>query len=136
MTDKTTSNDNASALESRLDQLERSFNEERQHMHKLYEAESKERRKQFGLVLNELCQAVEKMERRDIEIETALRTELTKQNRFIYEEFQESVENLNNCMRSEARRLQDSIIDRQELAQTVRALMEESELTLTSPLFS
>jgi len=118
----------SSSLESRIDTLERQMQTERRRYRDIYESESAERRQQFAMVLTELCKAVEKMERNDIEIETSLRSELTRQNRFIYEEFRDSVSNLDSSLRSESARLEKCMNDRPELAQTIRQLLADDQL--------
>lgn len=124
------------SLECRIDSLEREFQMERSRFRQIFEREAAERRQQFAMLLNELCNAVEKMERSDMELENSLRTELTRQNRFIYEEFRESVQNLDCSLRSESALLRESMIDRKELVATVRKLMEENGRAISERLFA
>ena len=110
-------------LADRLHALETQFAEERRRFRQLYEIEASQRREQFALLLDELSKAVAKLERNDLRLEKDLRREVTRQNRFIYEEFQQSVRRLNDFMESESISLRELNIERSDVESIVRSMI-------------
>lgn len=113
-------------LAARVTALEKALAEENARHREEVEREARERHRQFSLLLEELSKAIEKMERRDLEMEKGLRAELTRQNRFIYEEFQTRVARLNAALEEESVDIRGTKADRTEIRGLVLTLLGES----------
>ncbi len=111
-----------SSTADRLEALERALHDEKRRYRELYEREVAERRHQFSRLLAEMSKAIEKMERADLRLEKDLRSELTRQNRFIYDEFQEGIRQLHASIERESGDLREAKVDRSELQAMVRSL--------------
>ena len=90
------------------------------------ERETRERHRQFSLLLEEMSKVLEKMERRDLELEKGLRAELTRQNRFIYEEFQSRVTRLNASIEAESQAIRGIKVDRGEVRDLILSFLGET----------
>jgi len=114
------------SLEARVRALEEGLTAEKARHQGDLERETRERHRQFSLLLEEMSKLLEKMERRDLELEKGLRAELTRQNRFIYEEFQSRVSRLNALIEAESVAIRGVKVDRAEVRDLVQALLGES----------
>lgn len=113
------------SLSARVAALEHALAAEKARRQIDSERETRERQRQFSLLLEEMSKAVEKMERRDIELERGLRAELTRQNRFIYEEFQARVGRLTTSLEEESTAIRGDKMDRAEARSLVLSLLGE-----------
>jgi hypothetical protein len=114
------------SLATRITALEHALAAEKARRHVDLERETRERHRQFSLLLEEMSKAIEKMERRDLELEKGLRAELTRQNRFIYEEFQSRVARLNISLEAESQSIRGQTVDRADVRNLVISLLQES----------
>ncbi len=125
LTDDGSSQDPPS-LAARITALEHALAAEKARRHVDLERENHERQRQFSLLLEEMTKAIAKMERRDLELEKGLRAELTRQNRFIYEEFQTRVARLNSSIEAESLSIRGQTVDRDDVRNLVMSLLRES----------
>lgn len=119
------SSETEGALADRVRALEHALAAEKARRHVDLERETRERHRQFSLLLEEMSKVLEKMERRDLELEKRLRAELTRQNRFIYEEFQSRVSRLGASIEAESLAIRGMKADRGEVRDLVLTLLEE-----------